>query len=554
MKPRYVFLCVFTLFIFLYIGLFKLDAADKESIPIPFSHEFVTYEIDANNTSSDAVNETTGNQRFQKSENKRTKNLITYQMIFTTLALAFGLVHLILFLFFKKARENLYFAIFLFFYAASIFFDYQNTLYAGIDQTMVYIRIHRAIQPFYLLFALRFVYSLFYPRVLKRFWFFVPLLFIFGLYSVFSPHGDAGYQYFGWATIPLSIEMIRVIVNALLKKRQGAWIIATGFFIYYFFTTFDTLMDLGINVPFIEMENPYAFGTVGFLVTMSVYLARNYSNTYQKMLEKERQVSEKEITQNLLEVENARKTKELEEARKLQLSMLPECISELPGIDICFYMEPATEVGGDYYDYLIDKDGSLILVVGDATGHGMKAGIMVATIKSLFQSSGTHPDISSFFNQCTNIIKKMNMGNLYMALALCRLKDNKLTAASAGMPHVLIYREAEQIIDEIKTKGPPLGGFSGYSYQQKETKLNRGDTVLLMSDGFPEQFNEKDEMMGYERVKEILSEVANQTPAEIANHLIDESIKWRNLKAQDDDITFVVLKVKQRNEKSSHAV
>lgn len=545
MKPKYIFLFIFFfLFVILFSGTFKQDTADKENMPVSFAQGFVSYENDINNTSSDSVTDNNENQSAQQDDIGRVKNLITYQMIFSTLALAFGLIHLILFIFFKRAKENLYFAIFLFFYSASIFFDYQNTLYAGIEQTWVYIRIHRAIQPFYLLFALRFVYSLFYPRILKRFWFFVPLLLVFGLYAVISPAGDAGYKYFSLATIPLTIEIFRVIVNALWKKRKGAWIIATGFFIYYFFSTFDTLMDLGIRVPFIEMENPYALGTIGFLLTMSVYLARSYSRTYQKMLEQERQIREKEIKQRLLEAENTRKTQELEEARKLQLSMLPECVTELPGIDICFYMEPATEVGGDYYDYLIDKDGSLILVVGDATGHGMKAGIMVATIKSLFQSSGANPDISAFFNQCTNTIKKMKMGNLYMALALSRLKNNKLKAASAGMPHILIFRNKKQSIDEIKTKGPPLGGFSDFSYLQKETKLNSGDTVLLMSDGFPEQFNEKDEMIGYNRVKEIFERVANMTPADIVNHLIEKSRQWRNLKAQDDDITFVVLKVK----------
>ncbi|MCK4942837.1 MAG: hypothetical protein KAS65_04630, partial [Candidatus Aminicenantes bacterium] len=219
-KPKFNFLfSFFFLFIILYFGSFTLDAADKETMPIPFTQGFASHGDDINNTLSDSVTENNENQRFQQDDNRRVKNLITYQMIFTTLPLAFGLIFLILFLFFKKAKENLYFAIFLFFYSASIFFDYQSSLYAEVEQTLLYIRIHRAIQPFYLLFTLRFVYSLFYPRVLKRFWFFVPLLFVFGLYAVYSPSGDAGYQYFSWATIPLNIEIIRVIVNALWKKR-----------------------------------------------------------------------------------------------------------------------------------------------------------------------------------------------------------------------------------------------------------------------------------------------------------------------------------------------
>ena len=346
--------------------------------------------------------------------------------------------------------------------------------------------------------------------------------------------------------LTVQVEIIRVIFASVWKKRDGAWIIALGFFIFYFFNTFDTLMDMGINVPFTEMENPYAFGTVGFLITMSVYLARRYSQTYQKMVEQERQVSEKEIEQKVLEAENARKTRELEEARKLQLSMLPECVTEIPGIGICFHMEPATEVGGDYYDYLIDRDGSLVLAIGDATGHGMKAGIMVAAMKTLFHTSGANQDIPAFFKQCTQTIKQMHMGNLFMALSLIRIKSDKLTVASAGMPPVLIFRRVKKKIEEILLKGPPLGGFSNFSYQQKTIKLNVGDTVLMMSDGLTEQFNEKDEMMGYKRVKEIFKGIAHRTPDEIVNHLSNEAKKWRLQKTQDDDMTFVVINVKKQ--------
>jgi len=521
-----------------------LEATEEKSDIVYFSQVLTTETEISENNSSNSDEENTLDQRSLRGSQDRIRKMTTFQMVFTTLPLAFALLHLILFLFFRQAKENLYFAVFLFFYSASIFFDYQNSLFAAVDQTLIYLRIHRAVQPFYLLFALRFVYSLFYPRVLKRFWFFGLWLIIFGIYAVYSPSPDAGYKYFGWATIPVQIELLRVIVTAVWKKRDGAWIIALGFFIYFFFSTFDTLMDLGIRVPFMEMENPYAIGTIGFLITMSVYLARRYSQTYQKMLENERQVREQEIKQKVLEAENARKTQELEEARKLQLSMLPECVTEFPGIDICFFMEPATEVGGDYYDYLTDKDGSLVLAIGDATGHGLKAGIMVATMKSMFHTSGINRDTSAFFNQCTNTIKQMHMGNLFMALSLIRIKDNKLTVASAGMPHVLVCRGAKKKMEEILLKGPPLGGFSNFSYQQKTTKLGINDTVLLMSDGFPEQFNEKDEMIGYDRVKEIFTEVAHKTPDEIVSHLNKEVKKWRNQRAQDDDITFVVLKFK----------
>jgi len=169
-----------------------------------------------------------------------TENL-SNQMFFAALALAFGLLHLILFLFSPGSKTHLYFSIFIFFWAANTFFDYQNFLAADYNHELFYLRIHRTVVIFVNIFQLRFIYSLFRAK---------------------------------------------------------------------------------------EME----------------------------------------LERRLLEAEDARKSKELEEARLLQLSMLPECAGEIPGLDICFHMETATEVGGDYYDYHLADDGTLTVVFGDATG------------------------------------------------------------------------------------------------------------------------------------------------------------------------------------------
>jgi len=104
-----------------------------------------------------------------------------------------------------------------------------------------------------------------------------------------------------------------------------------------------------------------------------------------------------EIT--ILEAENERKSQELEEARELQLSMLPKELPQLPYLDIAVYMQTATEVGGDYYDFHVGLDGTLTVVIGDATGHGMKAGTMVTAAKSLFRSYASNPDILFSFKE-----------------------------------------------------------------------------------------------------------------------------------------------------------
>jgi serine phosphatase RsbU (regulator of sigma subunit) len=92
-------------------------------------------------------------------------------------------------------------------------------------------------------------------------------------------------------------------------------------------------------------------------------------------------------------------------------------------------------------------------------------------------------------------------------------------------------------------KTMPLGAPIGFPYRIEETTIGKGDTILLMTDGFPELFNDKEEILDYPAVVSLFKEVAEKSPAEIIGHLYVAGEKWRNGQAQKDDITFVVLKV-----------
>jgi serine phosphatase RsbU (regulator of sigma subunit) len=133
-------------------------------------------------------------------------------------------------------------------------------------------------------------------------------------------------------------------------------------------------------------------------------------------------------------------------------------------------------------------------------------------------------------------------------MMLIKIKDNKMTASSAGIPPIYIYRSETKSVEEILIKGMPLGGSASFPYKKRETNLSPGDTVLLMSDGFPELFNDKDEMLDYPRVKEIFKEAAESSVDEIVAHLFKAGERWSNGRPQDDDITFVVLKVKHNTD------
>jgi serine phosphatase RsbU (regulator of sigma subunit) len=129
---------------------------------------------------------------------------------------------------------------------------------------------------------------------------------------------------------------------------------------------------------------------------------------------------------------------------------------------------------------------------------------------------------------------------MYFSMQLMRIKNNTVILTSAGMPYPLLYGAATQTVEEVILKGMPLGAFDNFPYEQKEIQLTSGDTMILMSDGFPEMFNDKLETLDYSRAKEIIREICRKSPQEIIDHLSKIREAWANGKTQDDDVTFVV--------------
>jgi len=278
-------------------------------------------------------------------------------------------------------------------------------------------------------------------------------------------------------------------------------------------------------------------------VAMSVYLARDFAQTSRRLVEQVQRTQEEETARRLVEADNTRKTNELEEARRLQLSMLPVCRNDIPGFDLCFDMKTATEIGGDYYDYHYADDGSLTIAVGDATGHGMKAGTMVSIIKGLFVTHAPIIDFPEFFNKCSQAIKGMKLGNLFMGLTLGTIRDRKLVLSSAGMPPVLVFRRATRSVEEIVIKSMPLGGPGSQAYESRTVVLESGDILLFMSDGLAELFNPDGEILDYPRIKKLFIEAADRSASEITGYLEKKGFEWAAGKPQGDDITIVAVKV-----------
>jgi len=185
----------------------------------------------------------------------------------------------------------------------------------------------------------------------------------------------------------------------------------------------------------------------------------------------------------------------------------------------------------------------LTVAVGDATGHGLKAGTVVTATKGLFINLAHAPDIPDTFKQISRSLKAMNLRGLYMGMTMLKVKDNQVNLSCAGMPSVLVYRENDRRIEEISIKAMPLGSITNFPYQQMQISLLVGDTIVVMSDGFPEMFNEAGEMIADETAKNVLAQTARQSPQEIINHFVEAGQNWAGTRPADDDVTFVVLKM-----------
>lgn len=267
-------------------------------------------------------------------------------------------------------------------------------------------------------------------------------------------------------------------------------------------------------------------------------MAHDLSEQRQRLFQEERARHDQEVQQRILE----RKAAELEEARRFQLSLLPKDVPQLERFHIGAFTQTATEVGGDYYDFRV-QDQSLTVAIGDATGHGAKAGTMVTVIKTLF-ASYAEEEPGTFLGAATERIKRMALERMSMALSLARIEGDRLTIACAGMPPLLIHRAADSKVEEIAFSSTPLGTL-GSEYAQREIALAEGDTVLFMTDGFPELTNAFGQQLGYAAAMDAFANVAGGGAQDVIDGLVAQAREWHGDQPPNDDITFVVVRVRR---------
>jgi serine phosphatase RsbU (regulator of sigma subunit) len=485
------------------------------------------------------------------------RQLTVSQVLFPVVALTLGGLHLLLFLFLPRHRVNLYFALFMIVWGTFIWLSFQQAFLASVDAALDATKLTGTLLGSAFIFGLLAIYAGFLPRIPKIGYALIAACVIFAALALFTPYNELLADYVVYVLIGVvTIELFRVFVIAGRERRRERWVAALGFMAFMLSLVYEVLIELSVltRVSSVDMV---IVGTLVLSVCFSIDLSRNFAKTSKNLaeqlirvqqfsrqaIESERLAREEELARRMLEADNARKTSELEEARQVQLSMLPKDVPKIPHVDIAVEMETASEIGGDYYDFHVGDDGTLTVALGDATGHGAKAGTMVSVTKGLFHEFASLSSFQAIFERFTKAFKHMNLGQLYMALLLVRLKDHTITASSAGMPPILIYRSATGLVDRLVTKGMPLGVLSDFPYQTRETTLSSGDVVLLMSDGYLEMFNSNDETLDEPRAVESFREAAAHSPQDIIMYLLQKGREWAGGRPQVDDVTFVVMKM-----------
>jgi PAS domain S-box-containing protein len=239
--------------------------------------------------------------------------------------------------------------------------------------------------------------------------------------------------------------------------------------------------------------------------------------------------------------ERERIDQELRVARLIQQTLLPKSVPELEGYQIAAYYQPAREVGGDFYDFLKQPHGRLGLIVGDATGHGMPAALVMATTRGMLRTSAQTSDSPSEVLQRVNNILYPEIPPHMFVTCLAALLDSRtgrLQYANAG--HDLPYLRHTDGVSELRATGMPLGLMPNMSYEEKEITLQPGESVLFYSDGLVEAHDPRREMFGFPRMQGFVG--AHPGGATLIDSLLAELERFTGEEwEQEDDITLLTL-------------
>lgn len=244
--------------------------------------------------------------------------------------------------------------------------------------------------------------------------------------------------------------------------------------------------------------------------------------------------------------ERERQRVELETARRIQSSILPELPPQLNGVEIAHSYQPASEVGGDFYDVLALEDGRLAVAVGDVAGHGVSSGLVMSMARSALAVQVTfNPRVEAVFATLNRVVYQSARKRLLATLCYAVLDPVKRELLYASAGHLYPYLvTGEGSVQPLEYVAYPLGVRSDLAVEARLSRLGPGDTLFLLSDGLVEARPEgSDDMFGFERLEQSLERNFHLGVARLRDAVIADVERHTKGAPRDDDQTVLVLRV-----------
>lgn len=245
------------------------------------------------------------------------------------------------------------------------------------------------------------------------------------------------------------------------------------------------------------------------------------------------------------EQERTRMRSELDDARAIQLAMLPRGMPEHPQLELAAMSLPASEVGGDYYDFLSLPDGRLAAVVADVSGHGMASGLVLSGVRSglhLLRDELDRP--VEVLSRLARMLAETMPERMFVTLQIALFDPGAgtLTVTNAGHPPAILV-DADGTASTLGAPAPPLGTRLEARFEAVEHPFGPGDTALLYSDGAFEILNHRGEPLGEARlVSEARRAAARPGARELRDALLASLAAFKGDVEQEDDLTLVVVR------------
>lgn len=248
-----------------------------------------------------------------------------------------------------------------------------------------------------------------------------------------------------------------------------------------------------------------------------------------------------------VKLEHERVSKELEIARKIQKSILPAKPPQIEGLDIAVSSTPASEVGGDSYDFQKLSDGNYFFYLGDGTGHGVGASMLVALANAGFYAATLDNTDAKKIVDNTNLIlsQKTDPTSFLTCVACCwNVQNKKMQFVQCGHDQILLLKSTGEL-EALPAGGLALGMLPDISSKTEAVDINyqTGDMIFLYSDGIPEAYSAENVQLGMDAFKEIIKKQQGKaTSQEVHDAILEEVRAYMGDYPQNDDISLLVVK------------